>query len=65
MKTKAIICIFMLLHLLSYAQNKTYYISSNGNDINNGLSSTTPWQTLSKIDMQHGKIVPAPRLTAR
>jgi len=50
MKTKAIICIFMLLHLLSYAQNKTYYISSNGSDINNGLSSTTAWQTLSKIN---------------
>ena len=50
MKTKAIICIFMLLHHLSYAQNKTYYISSNGNDINNGLSSSTPWQTLSKIN---------------
>src|SRR5678815_2534725 len=50
MKTKAIICIFMLLHHLSYAQNKTYYISSNGYDINNGLSISTPWQTLSKIN---------------
>jgi len=50
MKRKAIICIFMLLYHLSYAQNKTYYISTNGNDINNGLSAITPWQTLSKIN---------------
>ena len=49
MKTKAIICLLMSLCYLSYAQNRTYYISTTGNDLNNGLTNTTAWQTLSKI----------------
>ena len=27
-----------------------YYIASSGNDLNNGLSSTTPWKTLTKLN---------------
>lgn len=28
----------------------TYYVSSTGNDNNNGTSSATPWQTLTKVN---------------
>ncbi len=35
---------------ICFAQNKTYYISSNGNDANNGLSKTSAWQTIAKVN---------------
>lgn len=28
----------------------SYYVSATGSDANNGLSSTTPWQTISKVN---------------
>jgi hypothetical protein len=37
--------LFTLVYSLSLGQ-RTYYISSSGNDGNNGLSSSTPWKTL-------------------
>jgi len=46
---KAICTIFFLLFIqLTFAT--VYYVSSStGNDNNNGISSNTPWQTLTKI----------------
>lgn len=43
------ILLIALFCFLSFAANATsYYISPMGNDSNNGTSSATPWQTLSK-----------------
>lgn len=42
-----------MLFALSFAgnaQDKTYYVSPDGNDANSGLSAATPWQTLSRIN---------------
>lgn len=41
----------------AYATGNTYYVSySDGNDSNNGTSSTTPWKTLSKVgSMTYGE----------
>src|SRR5690348_4137511 len=50
MKVKTIICVFLILSHLAYSQNKTYYISIQGNDLNNGLSVATAWQTLTNIN---------------
>jgi len=50
MKVKTIICVFLLWSHLSYSQNKTYYISNSGNDANDGLSTATAWQTITKIN---------------
>jgi hypothetical protein len=34
----------------SFAQSKTYFISTLGNDSNNGLSTSTAWRSISKIN---------------
>jgi parallel beta-helix repeat protein len=42
-----ILC-FILTSILSPAI--TYYVSSTGNDNNNGTSASTPWRTISKVN---------------
>jgi len=47
---------FKLIFLLALVlfsttlQAKTYYVSSSGNNSNNGTSTSTPWQTISKVN---------------
>jgi hypothetical protein len=43
----------LLLTLVFFAPGKgqvTYYVSSDGNDTNDGRSTSTPWKTISKVD---------------
>src|SRR3989339_1976943 len=40
--------IFLLHTSTSYAA--TYYVSNTGLDTNNGISESTPWQTISKVN---------------
>ena len=43
-------------YIISAADGKTYYISSNrGNDENDGLSEDTPFKTLTKVSQLEGK----------
>ncbi len=51
MKIKNIIPLLIISLILSISSVKaaTYYVSSSGNDSNNGTSQSTPWQTLSKV----------------
>ncbi len=42
---------FLILLLIATTTNaKTYYVSSMGNDINDGLTAATSWQTIGKIN---------------
>jgi hypothetical protein len=42
---------FLLLFLISAAaRSATYYVSPGGNDANDGLSTTTAWQTIGKVN---------------
>jgi hypothetical protein len=50
MKVKTIICVFLLWSHLCYSQNKSYYVSSLGNDAYDGLSMATAWRTITKIN---------------
>ena len=44
-------CILIFLMLISTnAQAKNYYISSSGNNSNDGLTETTAWQTIAKVN---------------
>lgn len=40
----------LLLSPLSLLAQTHYYISASGNDANNGTSTATPWQTLTKVN---------------
>ncbi|HSW97045.1 MAG TPA: hypothetical protein VLF89_04440 [Candidatus Saccharimonadales bacterium] len=42
--------LFLKTHFPAYAAGTTYYVSSSGNDTNNGLSQTSPWQTINKVN---------------
>lgn len=49
MKIKLIILFIALLPFFSEAQT-TYYVSATGSDANNGTSTATPFQTISKVN---------------
>ncbi len=51
----AIIFAFFLM-LISTASAKDYYIAANGNNANSGLTATSPWQTISKLNASFGII---------
>jgi hypothetical protein len=60
MKRKDIVSVLFVIFFLTpvYAEN-TYYIDSrNGNDSNNGLSPSSAWKTISKINSSWAKIQP-------
>ncbi len=46
---KLLIIYLHFLPLSLYCQAKTYYVSTTGNDQNNGLSLSGAWQTLGKV----------------
>jgi hypothetical protein len=48
--------IFLLISLLANATN--YYISSTGDDVNDGHSTNSPWQTITKLNMVMGSLLP-------
>ncbi len=56
--------IFTLLFCLcSFIGSATdYYVSSTGNDSANGLSSSTPWKTVSKVNAEFGRFLPGDRI---
>jgi len=39
-----------------------YYVSSTGNDSSNGLSSSTPWQTIAKVNTEFSGLNPGDRI---
>jgi len=40
---------FQFFVFVLFAQNKTYYVSPAGNDANDGLTTSTAWQTTAKV----------------
>ena len=56
----------MFLCLVSVVASATdYYVSSSGNDSANGLSSSTPWQTISKVNSAFSGFNPGDRILLR
>ena len=53
----------MFLCLVSVIASATdYYVSSSGNDSANGLSSSTPWQSISKVNSVFSSLNPGDRI---
>ncbi|NLV20347.1 MAG: T9SS type A sorting domain-containing protein [Bacteroidetes bacterium] len=57
---KTLTLLFIALYLNASAT--TYYISSSGNDSANGLSESTPWKTISKLNSSFYIIKPGDRI---
>ena len=47
---KRLLFTFLLFPLICLSQNTYYVDATNGNDNNNGLSASTPWKTISKVN---------------
>lgn len=46
---------FWVLNFI-YAHATNFYVSSSGNDLNNGTSASTPWRTLAKLNASFSAI---------
>jgi uncharacterized repeat protein (TIGR02059 family) len=56
----ALIIAFLIFSTIASATD--YYISSSGNDTNNGLSSSTPWKTITKVNSAFSILNPGDRI---
>jgi parallel beta-helix repeat protein len=56
----ALIIAFLFFSTIASATD--YYISSSGNDANNGLSSSTPWKTIAKVNSTFSLLKPGDRI---
>ena len=55
-----LIAAFLVFNTIASATD--YYISSSGNDSNNGLSSSTPWLTITKVNAIFSILKPGDRI---
>jgi len=53
-----ILFLLSFLFLGNAAKSTTYYFASNGYDNNSGTSSSSPWQTISKLNSIMGSLTP-------
>ena len=56
------VLIIIFLAYTTIASATDYYISSSGNDTNNGLSSATPWRTIAKVNSLYSILKPGDRV---
>src|SRR5665811_728715 len=56
----ALIIAFLILSTIASATD--YYVSSSGNDANNGISSSTPWKTIAKVNSAFSLMKPGDRI---
>ncbi|HEY9343627.1 MAG TPA: hypothetical protein VIQ23_18770, partial [Hanamia sp.] len=57
--------LFLLLPFIIFglsANATDYYVSANGNDANNGTSTSTPWRTLNKVNSYFSSLQPGDRV---
>lgn len=57
------ICILLIFNTIASATD--YYVSSSGNDSNNGLSTASPWRTIDKINSIFSTLNPGDRILFR
>ena len=57
---KVLLLLFCLISTVASATD--YYVSASGNDSANGLSSSTPWKTLSKVNAEFERLLPGDRI---
>ena len=50
MANKTLLILILGLLFPASVEAATYYVSPNGDDANNGMSQTAPWQTLAKVN---------------
>ena len=54
--------LIILLTFSTIVSATDYYVSSSGNDTNNGLSSSSPWKTIAKVNSAFSTLKPGDRV---
>jgi len=49
-KRIALLFLFTILNFLAFGQSKHYYVSTLGNDANDGLSINSSWASINKVN---------------
>ena len=57
--------VLLFLVVSSLVSATTYYISSSGNDDNNGISESTPWKSIVKVNSSIASFQPGDRILFR
>ena len=57
LKTKLIV-LFPLLFLCIFSQATDYYLAASGNDANDGMSPSSPWQSINRLNSVLGSLGP-------
>ena len=55
---KSLYILILLFTIVLTSRATTYYFSANGNDASNGTSTSTPWQTLGKLNSVFSSLSP-------
>jgi len=58
MRNYCLVFFTVLIGTITTASAKNIYIAANGNNANNGLSASAPWQSISKLNASFGSIAP-------
>jgi parallel beta-helix repeat protein len=59
---KRFLIIFILIPLFESVFATDYHISASGNDAANGLSESSPWRTIAKVNLEFGRFNPGDRI---
>ncbi len=59
---KRVSVVLILVTFTTIVNATDYYISSSGNDNNNGLSTSSPWKTLNKVNTVFSSLKPGDRI---
>ncbi len=62
-KALSALCILLLFNTIASATD--YYVSSSGNDTNNGLSTSSPWRTIQKVNSVFSTLKPGDKILFR
>jgi len=62
-KALSALCILLLFNTIASATD--YYVSSSGNDSNDGLSTSSPWKTIEKVNSIFSTLKPGDKILFR
>lgn len=61
-----LLMLFVLSNFIAVdLKSAVYYVDSNGNDLNDGLSEQTPWKTILKVNSMMSSITPGSQILFR
>lgn len=51
LKKTVVLLLFIIYNLVTFGQSKNYFVSTSGNNANDGLSVSSSWKTIDKVNL--------------